>query len=184
MSLSRILTGPELTDSLMSPGRTPVARDSDEDWNIFTPSTPDSSEILTVVDTPNPFILTTQPNTPASDTTIRYASFFGDGQGQSSPTLDSPTPQYSGRTRALRRHHAIALIVPVTPSTPTFPDATLHDDIDSEPTVEDALSDGAQDEGMDFEPTVRDALSNGTQVFFCSELLNFTKLARSPPFLS
>lgn len=70
-------------------------------------------------DSPNPFIVSprTDPVTPRSS----YPSLFGNCW--TSPFVDSPT---SGglHSRALRRHGAVALLVPQTPSTPTLPAAS------------------------------------------------------------
>lgn len=76
--------------------------------------TPRADENYNPQRSPNPFLVSpqTNPSTPRSS----YPLFCDDGDW-TSPFIDSPT---SGglHPRALRRHGAVALLVPQTPSTP------------------------------------------------------------------
>lgn len=129
MSLSRILRGPGLSpsnepssaaDSTVVHGpsvNSPLSdaestpRANRRDLSAYN-SPADSNAATPPGGSPNPFLLPPvgTPVTPPS-----YQSFFGDGP-LTPPVLDSPT----NNSRALRRHGAVALLVPQTPSTPNF----------------------------------------------------------------
>lgn len=125
MSLSRILRGPGI-----SPSNEPSAASADStlvhvNSPVSDPSTPRANrgdlpasnspgdsdiENRTPRGSPNPFLLSSPVGTLAIPPS--YQPFFDDGP-LTSPTMDSRT----GRNpRALRRHGAVALLVPQTPS--------------------------------------------------------------------
>lgn len=136
MSLSRILRGPcispsfrssaaepnlshgSLTSSSLSSPRTPHAHEGVIALPGFESFQASNGEIQTPQGSPNPFIVTPPFGTPVTPpTTLSYQPTFIDDP-LTSPVLNSPTNR--GR-RALRRHGAVALLVPQTPSASNWP---------------------------------------------------------------
>lgn len=135
MSLSRILRGPCISPSIRSSAADTPSRCSSTTSSLSSPRTPcahegvltlpgfesfqvPNGEIQTPQGSPNPFITTPSFGTPATPpTTLSYQPTFIDDP-MTSPVLDSPTNR--GR-RALRRHGAVALLVPQTPSASNWP---------------------------------------------------------------
>lgn len=124
MSLSRLLI-------LRGPGISPAATGQSVRSNStfphgvptdsrFTPRTSYSGDVIirpslspresNPWSSPNPFVVLGTPTTPRA--TMSYQSLFDDGP-LTSPVLDSPTDR---NPRALRRHGAVALLAPQTPS--------------------------------------------------------------------
>lgn len=134
MSLSRILRGPGYSPSIGSSAAVAVSTHNSESESAMssplsancTPRAtrggsivyPGPSEYQTPRSSPNPFVVSTPstgtPTTPR--TTLPYQALFNDPL--TSPILDSPTNRGS---RALRRHGAVALLVPQTPSASNWP---------------------------------------------------------------
>lgn len=137
MSLSRILRGPCISPSIRSSAADTHSRGSftASESSLSSPHTPrahegvvtlpgfesfqvPNGEIQTPQGSPNPFITTPLSDTSATPPTIlSYQPTFIDDP-LTSPMLDSPTNR--GR-RALRRHGAVALLVPQTPSASNWP---------------------------------------------------------------
>lgn len=155
MSLSRILRGPGISPSNELSTTDPVLRDLSTKPSLsidctLSPCTPkgvsasepsqgSNNELQTPRESPNPFLIspsTDSPTTPRA--ALLYQSFFGDEGPLTSPVLDSPT---SRGARPLRRHGAVALLVPQTPSASNWPvDASAAADGDSTPSDLDAGS--------------------------------------------
>lgn len=136
MSLSRILRGPGISPSncsndeptsrnssagdspLSEAERTPRARHAELPGSAQDSDSGDE----TPTGSPNPFLIGTPPNAPVA---IPYGALFV-ADPLTSPVLNTPT-----NPRALRRHGAVALLIPQTPSrTPNLelPSAPVSDD--------------------------------------------------------
>lgn len=132
MSLSRILRGPGYSPSIRSSaaatGFTPHSSATSSPLSAST-RTPrarggsvvhhGSAEDQTPQNSPNPFVVSTPTGTPTTPHTIlSYPSQVHFNDPLTSPVVDSPT---NGGSRALRRHGAVALLVPQTPSASNWP---------------------------------------------------------------
>lgn len=146
MSLNRILRGPGTSPSIRSsvqvastplhtsvpadPGRTRFAP------HLVIRINSSSADYPNLQSSPNPFLLSNTPTTPRA--AVSYQTLFGDGPLTSPILGSSPTDR---NPRALRRHGAVALLAPQTPSTPKLNILTVKkEDESTEMVTESGMS--------------------------------------------